>query len=74
MPFFQVSGDKDEAQLLIAGQRYLNRPAFLETILNDLYHVLKHGESKNFQGSLDIVLLSMDRYPGDSVRTLYIYY
>ena len=35
--FLQISGDKDEEQLLIAGKHYLNRPGFLESILNDLY-------------------------------------
>ena len=64
---FQVSGDKDEAQLLVAGQHYLNRPVFLESILNDLFNNFKYQESKNIQASLDIILLSMNRYPGETV-------
>ena len=66
--FLQVSGDKDEEQLLIAGKHYLNRPGFLESILNDLYNQLKQGSANNFGATLDIILLSMDRYPGEKVR------
>ena len=64
----QISGDKDEEQLLIAGKHYLNRPGFLESILNDLYNQLKQGPANNFGATLDIILLSMDRYPGEKVR------
>ena len=63
----QISGDKDEEQLLIAGKHYLNRPGFLESILNDLYNQLKQGPAHNFGATLDIILLSMDRYPGEKV-------
>ena len=66
--FLQISGDKDEEQLLIAGKHYLNRPGFLESILNDLYNQLKQGPAHNFGATLDIILLSMDRYPGEKVR------
>ena len=66
--FLQISGDKDEEQLLIAGKHYLNRPGFLESILNDLYNQLKQGSANNFGATLDIILLSMDRYPGEKVR------
>ena len=66
--FLQISGDKDEEQLLIAGKHYLNRPGFLESILNDLYNQLKQGPANNFGATLDIILLSMDRYPGEKVR------
>ena len=65
--FLQISGDKDEEQLLIAGKHYLNRPGFLESILNDLYNQLKQGPANNFGATLDIILLSMDRYPGEKV-------
>ena len=65
--FLQISGDKDEEQLLIAGKHYLNRPGFLESILNDLYNQLKQGPAHNFGATLDIILLSMDRYPGEKV-------
>ncbi len=64
----QISGDKDEEQLLIAGKHYLNRPGFLESILNDLYNQLKQGPANIFGATLDIILLSMDRYPGEKVR------
>ena len=53
---------------MIAGKHYLNRPGFLESILNDLYNQLKQGPANNFGATLDIILLSMDRYPGEKVR------
>ena len=36
-----LPGDADEAQILVAGQRYLDRPTVLENILNDLFHVFR---------------------------------
>ena len=36
------AGDTNEAQILVAGQRYLDRPTVLESILNDLFHVLRY--------------------------------
>ena len=36
-----ISGDTNEAQILVAGLRYLDRPAVLESILNDLFHVFR---------------------------------
>ena len=35
------AGDTNEAQILVAGQRYLDRPTVLESILNDLFHVFR---------------------------------
>ena len=61
---------------MIAGKHYLNRPGFLESILNDLYNQLKQGPANNFGATLDIILLSMDRYPGEKVsqkNQLYIF-
>ena len=65
IPAKEVSGDLNEAQMLIAGQRYLNRPMILETVLHDLYNNFKNSACENFQTSLDITLLSMDRHPGE---------
>ena len=67
IPAKEVSGDLNEAQILIAGQRYLNRPMVLESVLNDLFHIFRYENCCNFQESLDIILLSMDRHPGEKV-------
>ena len=42
IPARVISGDTDESQILVAGQRYLDRPTVLESILNDLFHVLRY--------------------------------
>ena len=42
IPAKEVSGDLNEAQILIAGQRYLNRPMVLESVLNDLFHIFRY--------------------------------
>ena len=54
------TGDSDEAQILVAGQRYLDRPAVLETILNDLFHVFRYETCQNTEAALDILLLAME--------------
>ena len=63
IPSKKISGDKDETQLLVAGRQYVNRPAFLNEILNDLCPILQNLEYKDFQPHLDLVLLVMNRYP-----------
>ena len=41
VPAKVISGDTNESQILVAGQRYLDRPTVLESILNDLFHFLR---------------------------------
>ena len=62
IPSKMISGDKDEAQLLVAGRQYLNRPSFLIQILNDLCKILQNLEYKDYRPHLDLVLLSMNRF------------
>ena len=65
---FQVSGDSNEAQILVAGQQYLDRPAMLENVLNDLFHIFRIQDCANVRGVMDVILLAMDRHPGEKVR------
>jgi len=60
IPAVCVSGDTNEAQILEAGRRYLDRPAVLESILNDLFHVFRYETCQNTEIALDILLLAME--------------
>ena len=62
IPARRISGDKDEAQLVLAGRQYLNRPSYLSQILLDICKILQNLTYKDFRPHLDIVLLSMNRY------------
>ena len=56
------AGDSCEAQILLAGHRYLDRPTVLENILNDLFHVFRYETCQNLKTALDILLLAMERF------------
>ena len=60
IPARVISGDTDESQILVAGQRYLDRPTVLESILNDLFHVFRYETCQNTEDALDILLLAME--------------
>eukprot|EP00092_Neocalanus_flemingeri_P107396 GFUD01137841.1.p1 GENE.GFUD01137841.1~~GFUD01137841.1.p1 ORF type:complete len:763 (+),score=248.66 GFUD01137841.1:337-2625(+) len=62
IPARSISGDSCEAQILVAGQRYLDRPTVLENILNDLFHVFRYETCQNLKQALDILLLAMERH------------
>ena len=55
-----VTGDTNEAQILVAGRHYIDRPAVLESILNDLFHVFRYETCQNTENALDILLLAME--------------
>ena len=61
VPAQVISGDSCEAQILVAGQRYLDRPSVLENILNDLFHVFRYETCQDLKQALDILLLAMER-------------
>jgi len=62
IPAKSVSGDFNEAQILEAGRRYMDRPTVLESILNDLFHVFRYETCNNLRQALDILLLAMERH------------
>jgi len=65
IPAKTISGDKDETQLLVAGQHYLDRPSYVNHILHDLCTILQNLEYKDFRKHLDFVLLAMNQYIDD---------
>jgi len=62
IPAHCLSGDSNEAQILEAGRRYMDRPTVLENILNDLFHVFRYETCSNLRQALDILLLAMERH------------
>ena len=62
IPAITITGDATEVQILAAGQRYLERPTVLHSILNDLYILLRYKTCTDLKQALDICLLAMDRY------------
>ncbi|TRY64313.1 hypothetical protein TCAL_04628 [Tigriopus californicus] len=67
IPAKQISGDANEKQILVAGRQYLDRPVVLENVLNDLFHIFRYENCLNIKAALDIILLAMDRHPGEKV-------
>jgi Zyg-11 family protein len=71
IPAKKVSGDSSEDQILVAGHHYLDRPLVLESVLNDLFHIFRYENCKDVKSALDIILLAMDKHPGEKVsRTI----
>jgi Zyg-11 family protein len=65
MIIFQVSGDANEEQILVAAVAYIERPAVLQKVLNDLYRFLRDDTCQNIRYALYAVLEAMDRHPTD---------
>jgi Zyg-11 family protein len=65
MILFQVSGDANEDQILVAAVAYIERPAVLQKVLNDLYRFLRDETCQNIHYALYTVLEAMDRHPTD---------
>lgn len=63
LPATRVSGDATEAQVLVAAQAYQARPALLQRVLNDLFHVFRYEACHHARLALDVVLAAMARHP-----------
>ncbi len=67
IPAKEISGDLNEAHILTAGKRYLDRPFVLENVLNDLFGIFRYENCSNLKEALDIILLAMERHPDEKV-------
>lgn len=63
LPATRVSGDATEEQVLVAAQMYQARPALLQRVLNDLFHVFRYEACTHARLALDVVLAAMARHP-----------
>ena len=39
----------------------------LENVLNDLFHIFRYDNCRDLKTALDIILMAMDRHPGEKV-------
>lgn len=62
IPARLISGDANETQILTAAAAYIDRPEILQSVLNDLYHVLRYETCHDIFQALRIVLEAMDRH------------
>ena len=65
IPAKLVSGDSREEQILVAGERYLHRPAVMQNVLNDLVRLIRYEDCKDLRRALDILLLVMESHPSE---------
>nr|CAD7454216.1 unnamed protein product [Timema tahoe] len=58
----QIAGDANEEQIYYAAAANLDRPAVLQKVLNDLYHLFRYETCQNINYALGVVLEAMDRH------------
>lgn len=58
----QISGDANEDQILTAAIAYMDRPAMLTRVLNDLYYLFRYENNVHIARALAIVLEAMDQH------------
>ncbi|CAB3225746.1 unnamed protein product [Arctia plantaginis] len=57
-----ISGDANEEQILTAAAAYMERPAMLTRVLNDLYYLFRYENNSYVGRALCIVLEAMDQH------------
>jgi Zyg-11 family protein len=71
MILFQVSGNANEDQLLVAAVAYIERPDVVYEILTDLVRLSVDGTLQNIRYALYTVMQAMDRHPTDEDIQIY---
>ena len=66
IPALVISGSYSEEQLIVAGKQYLDRPAMLENVLNDLINMVSHYNIDNIMAVTDITVAAVERFPRNS--------
>nr|CAD7397256.1 unnamed protein product [Timema cristinae] len=62
IPAKRIAGDANEEQIYYAAAANLDRPAVLQKVLNDLYHLFRYETCQNINYALGVVLEAMDRH------------
>ncbi|KAJ0183881.1 hypothetical protein K1T71_000304 [Dendrolimus kikuchii] len=62
IPAKMISGDANEEQILTAAVAYMERPAVLTRVLNDLYYLFRYEDNAYVGRALPVVLDAMDRH------------
>lgn len=66
IPAATVSGDSCEHQILIAASVYMNRPAMIMRVLNDLYYLFRNDKIDSVWNALSVVLKAMETHPQEN--------
>ncbi|KAE8748701.1 hypothetical protein FOCC_FOCC004504 [Frankliniella occidentalis] len=70
IPAKVVSGDANEAQLLVAASAYMERPPMLKNVLHEIFFILRNEMFNDWKACLDTVIQIMDRHLNDeSIQT-----
>ncbi|XP_045510406.1 protein zer-1 homolog [Colias croceus] len=62
IPAKVISGDANEEQILTAARAYIERPAMLTRVLNDLYYLFRYENIAYVGRALNVVLRAMEQY------------
>ncbi|KAJ2954305.1 hypothetical protein O0L34_g2557 [Tuta absoluta] len=62
IPAKVISGDANEEQILTAAVAYMERPAMLTRVLNDLYYLFRYENNAYVGRALSVVLDAMDQH------------
>jgi len=63
IPAVNVTGNHNEAQLLLAGRRYLDRPMVMENLIDDLVRQVRMDTECDLRATLHITVTCMERHP-----------
>ncbi|XP_034232323.1 protein zer-1 homolog [Thrips palmi] len=70
IPAKVVSGDANEAQLLVAASAYMERPPMLKNVLHEIFFILRNEMFNDWKECLHTVIQIMDRHLNDeSIQT-----
>lgn len=60
--YFQIAGNANEEQILIAALAYLDRPKMLQKVINELFHLFRTENIEYVGQALNVVLEAMNRH------------
>ncbi|XP_063235168.1 protein zer-1 homolog isoform X2 [Bacillus rossius redtenbacheri] len=65
IPARNIAGDLNEVQIFNAAAANIDRPAILQKVLNDLYHLFRYETCHDPSHAMKVVLEAMDRHLGE---------
>jgi len=63
IPARNVTGNHTEAQILLAGRRYIDRPNVMESLIDNLVNLVRREHESDVRAALDITVTCMERHP-----------
>jgi len=65
IPALEVTGNHSQAQLVLAGRRYLDRPLVMEHLIDDLVRHVRLDTECDLRAALDITVTVMEAHHGE---------